>query len=339
MTGRPLRVGVRIPPCAPVPDVAAFIAHAEQAGFDVAIVPDSQLLWRDVWAVLAAAAPLTERIVLATGVTNIATRHSTTVASSTRTVAELAPGRVRLGVSVGGSAVSLAGLPRTTTERFAADLRVVRDLLERGEARDGDTELVLHDPCGPVPIYVAAEGPRAVGVAAELADGLVTSMTSSAKNSRLFRDVTVDGPRPAAQQVATFAPVCITDDVEREARALKPHIVRRAQVLGTAMFEEAGFTVEVPKGHIVLPDGTDLGHPKDAATAVEVCSQWISDEVAAWWATTFCLFGTPAWIANRLRELPGRGIDEFVFSSNAGFSFPAALVDQVSREILPLLDA
>ena len=41
--------GLRIPPCRALTEVAACVRDAEQAGFDVAWLPDSQFLWRDVW--------------------------------------------------------------------------------------------------------------------------------------------------------------------------------------------------------------------------------------------------------------------------------------------------
>ncbi len=46
-----MRIGLRIPPCAPVPEIAALARDAERAGFDEVWFPDSQLLWRDVFAV------------------------------------------------------------------------------------------------------------------------------------------------------------------------------------------------------------------------------------------------------------------------------------------------
>jgi 5,10-methylenetetrahydromethanopterin reductase len=46
--------------------VARCVADAERAGLDIAWLPDSQFLWRDVWAGLALAAEATDRIVLGT---------------------------------------------------------------------------------------------------------------------------------------------------------------------------------------------------------------------------------------------------------------------------------
>src|SRR3712207_3265820 len=107
MTGpvaRSMRVGLRIPPCRPVPEIAAAVRRAEELGFDEVWLPDSQLLWRDVFPVAAAALERTGRMMVGTAVTNVVTRHPAVVASAARTVAEIAPGRFMLGVGVGNSA-------------------------------------------------------------------------------------------------------------------------------------------------------------------------------------------------------------------------------------------
>lgn len=56
------------------------VRRAEELGFDDVWFPDSQLLWRDVFTTLTAAALGTGRIGLGTAVTNLATRHPAVVA-------------------------------------------------------------------------------------------------------------------------------------------------------------------------------------------------------------------------------------------------------------------
>ncbi|GGM24881.1 hypothetical protein GCM10010129_81740 [Streptomyces fumigatiscleroticus] len=101
-----LAVGVRIPPCDRADRIVTSVRRAEELGFDSAWFPDSQLLWRDVFTTLTAAALGTERIGLGTAVTHLVTRHPAVVASAARSVAELAPGRFTLGRGVGDSSVA-----------------------------------------------------------------------------------------------------------------------------------------------------------------------------------------------------------------------------------------
>src|SRR5215469_10468651 len=109
-----LRVGVRVPPFQRIDRLVPAVVEAEMLGFDEVWFPDSQLLWRDVFCVLTAAATATGRIVLGSAVTNIVTRHPTVIASAARTVAELAPGRFKLGLGVGNSSLAPIGLRPST---------------------------------------------------------------------------------------------------------------------------------------------------------------------------------------------------------------------------------
>ena len=109
------RLGIRIPPCRPLREIADAACTAEAAGFDTISMPDSPMLWRDTVAALSLVALRTERVTVATGIMNIVTRQPTSIASAARTIAELAPGRFRLGLGAGDSAVTLTGQRRAGT--------------------------------------------------------------------------------------------------------------------------------------------------------------------------------------------------------------------------------
>lgn len=142
----PLRIGVRVPPCDRADRVARTVRRAEELGFDQVRFPDSQLLWRDVFTTLTAAAFATEWIGLGTAVTNLATRHPSVVASAARGVAERAPGRFTLGLGVGNSSVAPVGLRQTGS----AELSMLRALLDGREGDfEGKVRSRLRDPSRP----------------------------------------------------------------------------------------------------------------------------------------------------------------------------------------------
>jgi 5,10-methylenetetrahydromethanopterin reductase len=150
-----VRIGLRIPPCRPVPEVVATARAAEAAGFTDVWVPDSQTLWRDPFVTLAGIAGGTRHVRIGTAVTNVVTRHPSVVAAAANTVAELAPGRFVLGVGVGNSAVEPVGLRSSTHAGLRAGVAVLRDGM------------------GSVPVHVAASGPRNLALAGEAADGAI----------------------------------------------------------------------------------------------------------------------------------------------------------------------
>lgn len=158
-----IRVGVRIPPCDRVDRLATIARRAEELGFDQVWFPDSQLLWRDVFTVLTAAALGTERIGLGSAVTNLATRHPAVVASAARSVAELAPGRFTLGLGVGNSSVGPIGMRQSTGAELRDGLATLRALFAGEEWDFNGVRSRLRDPDPNVPIHMAASGPAICG--------------------------------------------------------------------------------------------------------------------------------------------------------------------------------
>jgi 5,10-methylenetetrahydromethanopterin reductase len=332
-----VRIGVRLPPCRPLPEVAAAARRAEEAGFDAVTMPDSPTLWRDTLSALAYAATVTERVTLWTSVTNVVTRQPAGLASSARTVAELADGRFHLGLGAADSSVFLTGQRPARTSQLREGVLLIRDLLEGRTGHVGETEVLLQDPCGPVPIYLAAEGPRNLALAAEVADGVITTYRDiEAKAGRIAGAVAAAGrERPLHHVAVSF--VKVTDDVEQEAQKLKPRIVVSIQNEGPELFESAGFEVSVPAESIRLADGTDLGHPRDLEEAIRVASQWIPDDVATWYAHHIGLFGTPEEIVAGIDRLAAFGVQQLHITDGESFDLPVELIDVMGSDVIPRL--
>lgn len=337
---RPLRVGLRIPAVGRADQVVRSITEAERLGFDEVWVPDSQLLWRDVFCTLTAAAIATERITLGSAVTNVVTRHPSVIASATRTVAELAPGRLKLGLGVGNSSLAPIGLRPSTQAEMRSAVAMVRALLHGEEWQFGSLSARLRDPTPNVPLHLAATGPKNLALAGEIADGVI--MLSGIAPAALTRatgliaeGVAASGREPGSVELTVSAFCHVTDDVERDAQRLKPICAGIAQNGGSAFLRSVGIDVDVPE-HV---DGVypDLVHAEDWPTAVRISGRWISDASALRFAETFCLFGSPDHIAEcllRAREAGATG----VFLQHVGsYDAPAEMMRAVARDVLPRL--
>ncbi|WP_026928412.1 LLM class flavin-dependent oxidoreductase [Granulicoccus phenolivorans] len=337
----PIRLGVRIPPCGPVTEVAAAVRRAEEAGFDAVAMPDSPTLWRDTFAALCVAATATEQIALWTAVTSISTRNPISLASSARTVAELAPGRFRLGLGAADSAGFLTGQGRATTGQLRRGIRAIKSLVTGAPTRFGETTVTLQDGCGPIPVYLAAEGPKNTALAVEVADGLMTYLREVERQAAKVSELRAAGDRTDDFELIASGPVAITDDVARDTQYIKPLVVKAVQAHpgAQAWFAEAGFDIHPPAEEILLPDGTDQSHPRDVAEAVRVASQWVTDEAAVWYARQIGIFGTAEEVAERLRHLEQLGVREFHVSHGGSFDYPDALIEAVSTEVIPRLRA
>lgn len=154
-------------------DFVSWCRTAEQAGFDTVGIGDSQSLFREVFIAAALCAEHTSRVRLGPRVINPMTRHPAVSASGAATLAELAPGRVLLGIGSGDSSVHNAGVRPARLAEMREYTLAVRDLLTKGRATyRGAPSLLTWAPAA-VPIYVAASGPKTLELAGEIADGVV----------------------------------------------------------------------------------------------------------------------------------------------------------------------
>jgi 5,10-methylenetetrahydromethanopterin reductase len=340
MTNR-LRIGVRMPPCRPAHELADFAATVEKAGFDTLYVPDSQTLWRDAFLTLYAAALRTSQLHLATAVSNVVTRHPSVVAGLVRSIDEVAPGRFTLGLGVGHSSVEPIGMPPSKGAELREGVDQIRRLVRGDEVRYGGAVARLRDPRpSGVPIHVAATGPRNLRLAGAIADGVI--LLSGVAPGPLERAVTAvrEGAEAAGRslddlEITVSAHALVTDDIERDARIIKPIAAAIAQRGGAQALAAAGIDVSVPS-HVpeVVPD---LVHAEDWDHAIEVCSRWISDEDAVAYAEAFGLFGTPEEIVERIRATQALGVTGIFFQHVGSWDLPETLVRTVGAEVLPLL--
>ncbi len=138
-----MRWGVLAPSFDPfgcgIPPVTAAARRAEQLGFDGLWVGDHLLCPApvlDSLCSLAAAAAVTERIALGVSVLQLGLRSLVWTAKQLTTIDALAPGRLRLGVGVGGELpeeLTAAGVSGSTRGRRLDEMLEVLPALLRGE--------------------------------------------------------------------------------------------------------------------------------------------------------------------------------------------------------------
>lgn len=165
-------------------DDAAF---AEQHGFSSVGFIDSPLISGDPFTAMALTAQATSTMRLGTYL-NIPTLRSTTVtAAAMSSLNELAPGRVFFGTGTGYTGRQTFGLNAIPLSRVVNDMNEVRSLLagEEIEYRSGKATSQVrminkaqleNNQEHPVPLYLAADGPRGLEAAGSQADGWLTTL-------------------------------------------------------------------------------------------------------------------------------------------------------------------
>jgi len=170
------------------PDAWKDLVIAEDHGFTHCWFYDSQMIYSDVYACMALAAEHTKKMKLATGVAIPSNRIPPVTAHSIATINLLAPGRAILGIGTGFTGRNTMGLPPVPLKTVRDYIQQCRTLLQGKELlyRDGDRERwirFLHTDHGyinlkdPIPIYFAANGPKALALVGELADGWITTLS------------------------------------------------------------------------------------------------------------------------------------------------------------------
>jgi alkanesulfonate monooxygenase SsuD/methylene tetrahydromethanopterin reductase-like flavin-dependent oxidoreductase (luciferase family) len=165
------------------------VAFAEQHGFATAGFVDSPLIAGDPYVCLGLAAQATERIRLGTFLAIPGLRNAAVTAAGIGTVNRIAPGRTFIGLGTGYTGRQTFGLGPVAATKLR-DYAVECRALLRGEATrhrltTSEREIRFRHAPGTyidpqdIPIYVGADGPKALQAAGESADGLVVTLQYS----------------------------------------------------------------------------------------------------------------------------------------------------------------
>ena len=334
--------------------VAAFavdVVRIEALGWDAAWLPDSQLRRRDTYVLLAAAAQATSTIRLGVLLTNPVTRHPSVTASSIATIDELAPGRVELGWGAGDTAVRLAGLRPATVARMEAGIGLVRQLLD-GEAvevgAERPAELPFHRP---VPIWLAAGGPRTLEMGGRAADGVFIRVGTHPALiedavSRIRRGAESAGRAPQDVRLGVVFHTVLVDDPE-DALTLGKAMAAGYYEYSPMLFEPPGLAWDGPDPEALKAERgvwPDFHHDPDLLKAGRAV-----DFLSAEHADAFALRGDVDAVAEQLLGILRRCADAGIeFEHVVLHPIPNppspdlgdnAYTERVARELLPRLRA
>ena len=161
------------------------VRRAEELGFARAWFYDTQMLSADPFVAMAAAMK-TSKIRLGTGVLIPSNRLAPVTANAFASLNKLAPGRIDFGVGTGFTGRRAMGLGAVTLADMQEYIRVVISLLH-GETIEAEIErkkrlirllnpeLGLINTRDPIPLWVAASGPRARALTAKLGAGWIAT--------------------------------------------------------------------------------------------------------------------------------------------------------------------
>jgi F420-dependent oxidoreductase-like protein len=312
------------------------VREAERLGFDS--MWTAEAYGSDALTPLAWFGAHTSTIKLGTGICQMPARTPTALGMAAMTLDHLSEGRLLLGVGASGPQV-VEGWYGQPYPKPLARSREYIDILRATIAREepvayqgdhytlphaggGGTGLgkplrsTIHPRRSEIPIYLGAEGPKNIALAAEIADGWV-AMLYSPHDDAWYRERLAEGfakrapeRSPAGDfEVVCLAPAVVNPDVEAAADMVRPFLALYAGGMGARganfHFEaiaRAGFEAEALK----IQELYLAGNKKDAIAAVPTAlveamalvgpPEKIRDDLAAWEAgvvTTLLVSGPP----------------------------------------------
>jgi F420-dependent oxidoreductase-like protein len=294
---RELKLGLNVGYWAggPPPGAAESVQEAERLGFDS--IWTAEAYGSDALLPLAWWGSSTERIKLGTAIVQISARTPAATAMAAMTLDHLSGGRLILGLGVSGPQVveGWYGQPfAKPLARMREYIGILRDIWARqGPVTNDGPHYPLPIPGGTglgkplkssihllredIPIYLAAEGPKNIAMAAELCDGWL-AIFYSPEHEDLYREpleegFAREGARHTAEdfEVAATVPLIVTDDIESAADALRPMY---ALYFGGMGAKGANFHANVPIRMGYEADVTKIqelylaGNKQEAAAAV-----------------------------------------------------------------------
>jgi alkanesulfonate monooxygenase SsuD/methylene tetrahydromethanopterin reductase-like flavin-dependent oxidoreductase (luciferase family) len=315
-----------------------LVAMAESLGFHQAWFFDSQMIYSDVYATMAVAARETKRIRLATGVAVPSTRMAPVIAHSIASVAQLAPGRVELGVGNGNTARLTMGLRPVPLARMKREIRVIQALLRGEEVMhecEGEAHLIQllhreHDFINldhPIGLTLSAFGEKTLAFCGAECDAHLSWNLSpemlTANRAIIDPAASKAGRDPATIPSKAITPLALlrpgeTSASERVLKSLGPFITNLLHVLCewddkllpgdpkiaefVKRYRSYEHTLPADRRHLILHEGHLVYTRPDER-------DYLVPEVAE----AAAMIGEPDEVIERIRALEAAGLKHFAF--------------------------
>ncbi|MFQ5914302.1 MAG: LLM class flavin-dependent oxidoreductase [Nitrospinota bacterium] len=255
-----MRVGIMYDGFSPFPGAIDLVRRADDLGLDSLWIAE-HLLYRDAFGPAMAFLGETRHIAVVPTAVSPYARNPVLIAMGLATLAERGPGRVRAVLATGQpDDLKAVGLnPTRPLETMKEALGAVRSALAGEPLKHRGRDFPVRDrrlgfaPPAPIPLYLAAMGPRMSRLAGNHADGALFSGGSSPAYIRWGAESVAQGARDAGRdpKEAAIASVIVgsmSSERETAYRAVRrtlafilrgPHHDRNRELAGTKLDRQA----------------------------------------------------------------------------------------------------
>jgi probable F420-dependent oxidoreductase len=331
-----LSFGVTVLPDPPHSRFVELMRLAEEHGFEYGWTYDSHILWQEAYPLLTLLAVHTDKLKLGHCVTNPGTREPTVTASAYATLHDISGGRMVLGIGRGDSARRVIGYQPVKMAEFERSLVMMKDLMNgRPVHWNGkDLELAWAKGRSEIPLYVAGYGPRALGVAGRVGDGVIIQLADPVIIQWIMEQARSAaeeaGGDPDELECLVCAPSIITDDIAEAREAVRwfPAMVSNHVM---DLIERYGEDSEIPKDLTEYVKARKFYDYKEHSREGAAHGEFVSDEIC----DRFSVIGSVDQVREKLRELDSIGVDHFnIYLMTHG---QEDILAAYGREIIPEL--
>ncbi len=329
-----MKFGVEFVPNMKYYELEYYTKIAEDNKFDVVWITDHYNN-RNVYSMLTLLALKTRIIKLGVGVANPYHTHPAVIASAIATVNEISGGRVILGIAAGD---------KVTLKRIGINwdkpLRRVKEAVEiirslhsgKPVTYDGEIFRVngakLDFKAGDVPIYVGAQGPKMLQLAAEIGDGVLINASHPKDFDEAKKNIEIGlnkaGKSADSFDVVAYASMSVDKDGNKARESAKIVVA----------FIVAGCPDVVIERHGLSPD--DVNKVREALNNAFTKGDWpsvqkaVTDEMV----DVFSISGTPDEVISKIEELSKAGVTQIVAGSPIGPNKKKS-IELIGKEIIP----
>jgi probable F420-dependent oxidoreductase len=308
-----LDFGVTVLPDPPYQRLVDLIVKAESLGFDSGWTYDSPILWQEPYPLVTLLADRTSTMRIGMCVTNPVTREPAVTASAHATLQDISSGRMVMGMGRGDSAVRVMGRKPTPIKLFEERLRMIKDFMNGRPVDWEGTEIQLKwaQEKPEIPLYVAAYGPRALGVAGRVGDGVIIQLADPAiiewTMATARKAAEEAGRDPDALRCLVCAPSKVTDDLPQARDEVRwfpamvgNHVADIVRVHGE--------TSDIPRELTDYIKARDEYDYKDHSRVGAAHGSFVPDEIC----DRFTVIGSAEQVIDRLKGLEEIGVDEWI---------------------------
>jgi 5,10-methylenetetrahydromethanopterin reductase len=313
-----MKFGIEFVPNMKYYELEYYVKLAEDSKFDFVWITDHYNN-RNVYSILTILAMKTNTIKVGTGVTNPYHINPAVTASAIATINEISNGRAVLGIGAGDKVTfDRIGISwEKPLARMREAVEIIRGL-HSGKPVNYDGKIFKFNGArmdfktGYIPIYIGAQGPKMLQLAAELGDGVLIN-ASHPKDFEVAKEnidagLSKAGKDRSAFDTVAYASMSVDKDRDKARNAAK--IVVAFIVAGSpdVIFERHGISAE------------DVQKVRDALNAAFTKGDWpgvgkaVTDEMV----DTFSISGTPDDVVERINELSKAGVTQVVAGSPIG---------------------